>query len=147
MRCYRAGRRQSVKDCDAALNFGDLASPGSRGLIRDYEALGKPLVWVEPGLSRPSHIVVWLREAPYIKRLMIAGNRESRDPRDRGAGRAVSKRRLPISGDSAPSDRVDWLRMAIGPEAARSGDTRDANRRPMLAHPMRLTLEARVSSA
>src|SRR5262245_66068914 len=48
---YRAHRRRCVTDCDAALIFGDLASPGSRGLIRDCRALGKPLVHVHAGLN------------------------------------------------------------------------------------------------
>src|SRR4051794_32052929 len=39
---YRARRRRCVKDCHAALIFGEITSPGSRGLIRDCRALGKP---------------------------------------------------------------------------------------------------------
>jgi hypothetical protein len=85
---YRARRRRCVRDCHAALLFGDIRSPGSKGLKRDCEALGKPLVWVEPGLTTPRQIVGFLAESPYITRLLVAGNRESRDP---GIGERVER--------------------------------------------------------
>jgi hypothetical protein len=52
---YRA-RRRGVKDCDAALIFGEITSPGSRGLIRDCQALGKPWVGIRAGLTTPRMI-------------------------------------------------------------------------------------------
>ena len=73
-------RRRNVADADAALLFGDRTSPGAKGLVTDCERHGRPLVWVQPGVSRPSHIVHWLRETPHVKVLMVAGNRESRAP-------------------------------------------------------------------
>jgi hypothetical protein len=51
-------------------------------------ALTKPLVWVKPGLTTPRHIRGFLADAPYIKRLLIAGNQESRDP---GIGERVER--------------------------------------------------------
>jgi hypothetical protein len=47
-----------------------------------------PLVWVKPGITTPRHILGFLAEAPYITWLMIAGNRESRDP---GIGERVEQ--------------------------------------------------------
>jgi hypothetical protein len=76
-----------VKDCDAALIFGDIASPGSRGLIRNCQALGKPWVHVQAGLTTPRHIAEFIRESR-VSRLMVAGNRESRDP---GIGERVER--------------------------------------------------------
>ena len=77
-----------MKDCDAALIFGDLASPGSRGLIQDCRALGKPWFHVEAGLTTPRQIAESLQAAPYLNRLMVAGNRESRQP---GIGARVER--------------------------------------------------------
>jgi hypothetical protein len=85
---YRARRFRCVKDCDAALLFGDITSPGSQGLNRDCASQGKPCVHIQAGLSRPSHVIGFLREAPYIKRLMIAGDGESPDP---GIGERVER--------------------------------------------------------
>ena len=62
------------------LLFGERTSPGARGLITDCERLGRPLVWVAPGLSRPSHDVGFLRSSPHVRAVMVAGNRESRAP-------------------------------------------------------------------
>ena len=84
---YRARRRRCVKDCDAALIFGDLASPGSRGLIRDCRARGKRGVHVQAGVTTPRHVIEFIRDARVL-RLMIAGNRESRDP---GIGERVER--------------------------------------------------------
>ena len=77
---YPTRRRRNVAEADAVLLFGDRTSPGSRGLITDCERLGRPLVWVAPGLSRPSHVVGFLRSSPHVKAVMVAGNRESRAP-------------------------------------------------------------------
>ena len=42
---------------------------------------GKPVFLVEPHRSiLPSDVVQWLRQNPQIKRLNIAGNRESKNP-------------------------------------------------------------------
>jgi hypothetical protein len=73
-------RRRNVEAGDAALLFGDRTSPRAQGFVTDCERHGRPLVWIQPGVSRPSHIVRWLRETPHVKVLMVAGNRESRAP-------------------------------------------------------------------
>jgi hypothetical protein len=85
-RC-RARRRRCVVDCSATLVFGDITSPGSRGLIRDCRELGKRWVHVEAGLSTPRMISRFLIETR-VSVLMIAGNRESRDP---GIGARVER--------------------------------------------------------
>jgi hypothetical protein len=68
-----------VTDCDAALIFGKLESPGSRGLIRDCRALGKPWVHVLAGLRTPRIIAEDLAQSG-VRVLLVAGNRESRQP-------------------------------------------------------------------
>jgi hypothetical protein len=75
---YAARRRRNVQDADAVLLFGDASSPGSRGLIRDCRERAKGWVNVEPGVETPRMIVEWIRESPYVKTLMVAGNRESK---------------------------------------------------------------------
>jgi hypothetical protein len=85
---YKARRRRCVRDCHAALIFGEITSAGSKGLQRDCEALGKPLVWVEPGLTTPRQILEFISEAPHIKRLPTAGDRESHQP---GIGARVER--------------------------------------------------------
>jgi hypothetical protein len=67
--------------------FGDITTPGSRGLIRDCRALGKPWVHVQPGVTTPRHVAEFIRESR-VSRLLIAGNRESRDP---GIGERVER--------------------------------------------------------
>jgi Circularly permutated YpsA SLOG family len=76
---YRARRRRCVKDSFAALCFGDITSPGSRSLDRDCQALGKQLVYSKSALTTPRHIAEYIRISR-IRILMIAGNRESRQP-------------------------------------------------------------------
>jgi Circularly permutated YpsA SLOG family len=93
-----------VRDCHAALLFGDIRSPGSRGLQRDCEALGKPLVWVKPGLSTPRHIRQFLTESRHITRLLVAGERESRDP---GIGVRVERFLLVVFTSLGPMARQD----------------------------------------
>ncbi len=83
MECEAAGyavrTTRNADECHAALIFGDLSSPGSRCLIKACTRLGKPWVHVEPG-ARPSRIVTWLRECPYVTCILVAGNRESASP-------------------------------------------------------------------
>jgi hypothetical protein len=76
---YRARRRRRVADCSAAQVFGDITSPGSRGLLRDCRELGKRWVHVQAGLSTPRMISRFLIEAR-VSVVMVAGNRESRQP-------------------------------------------------------------------
>jgi hypothetical protein len=69
-----------LRDFHAVLLFGDINSPGSRGLIADCRALARLWVSVKPGLTTPRMIVAWLAETPHVKVLMVGGNRESREP-------------------------------------------------------------------
>jgi len=85
---YRARRRRCVRDCHAALLFGDITSPGSRGLIRDCRALGKPWVHVQDRGTTPRQVVAFLAEAPHVKVPLVAGNREGRNP---GVGEPVER--------------------------------------------------------
>jgi hypothetical protein len=61
------------------LLFGDITSPGGRGLIEDCRRKGKRWVWVKPGLTTPRHIADFIRESR-VRVFMVAGNRESRQP-------------------------------------------------------------------
>lgn len=85
---YSFRRRLNVRDCDGSLLFGDATSPGSRGLIKDCREMGKPLMHVEAGQTRPSQVVAFLDDNPHIKVLLVAGNRESRSP---GIGARVER--------------------------------------------------------
>ena len=76
-----------MKDCDGALIFGDITTPVGRGFIRDCRELGKSWVHVRAGLTTPRHIAEFIRESR-VSRLMIAGNRESREP---GIGERVER--------------------------------------------------------
>ena len=103
--CYRARRPRGVRDCYGALLFGDLASPGSRGLNRDCTLMGKPLVHVQAGLTTPRHIAGFITG---ISSLETHDRREPGEPGpwDRGVSRAVHAGRLQVAGDHAPSDRT-----------------------------------------
>ena len=79
----------NVRRADATIWFGDLSSPGGRLTIRTCELDELPLMLIAYPESRPRAdkasgtvriIRTWLREAPKIKRLNIAGNRESSNP-------------------------------------------------------------------
>jgi hypothetical protein len=69
-----------VRDCHAALLFGDRTSPGSLGLLKDCRALARPWIHVAAGVTRPSHVVEFLRDNPHVGVLLVAGNRESQSP-------------------------------------------------------------------
>jgi hypothetical protein len=56
-------------------------------LTRDRRELGKPWVHVQAGLTTPRHIAGFVRESR-VSRLMIAWNRESREP---GIGERVER--------------------------------------------------------
>jgi hypothetical protein len=56
--------------------------------VTDCERHGKPLVWIQSGVSRPVHVVRWLRETPHVKVLLVAGTCESRVP---GIGERVER--------------------------------------------------------
>jgi hypothetical protein len=68
---------------------------------------GKALVHVQDGLTKPSHVVAFLREFKHVKPLMIGGNRESKSP---GIGDRVERflavvfRRLAEEGLVAAGD-------------------------------------------
>jgi hypothetical protein len=77
---YKARTEQNVRDADAVLWFGDQATPGGKATLRFSQTLGKSIVFVMSGVSRPSMIVEWLRNRGDSVVLMVAGNRESKAP-------------------------------------------------------------------
>src|SRR6185312_3809156 len=58
---YRARRRANAREADAVLIFGDMESPGSRGLIKDCREFGVPWMAVHPGVTTVREVVAWLR--------------------------------------------------------------------------------------
>jgi hypothetical protein len=77
---YAERTRRNVRDSDATVWFGDRTTPGAKATQRACEALGKPIVFVESGVSRPSMVARWLGVHPNISTLNVAGNRESNSP-------------------------------------------------------------------
>jgi hypothetical protein len=84
---YPARRKRNVTDSDASLLFGDAGSHGSRGLLRDAEKAGKPVLNVRRGVTLPGEAVTFLRYHD-VKILNVAGNRESAVP---GIGARVER--------------------------------------------------------
>lgn len=84
---YKYRRQRCVRDCDAAILFGDAGSNGSRGLINDCESWRRRLYIVEGGITTPNDVANWARSWR-VRRLMVAGNRESSSP---GIGERVER--------------------------------------------------------
>jgi hypothetical protein len=82
-RAYAQRTRANVRDSDATLIVGDVASPGSALTRRAAEAEGRPCLVVawRPGHTQPSPDAArrWLAEHRPLT-LNVAGNRESRAP-------------------------------------------------------------------
>jgi len=68
-----AARWRNVRDCDAALLFGDRASAVSRALLEDCLALGRPWVHVGDVGSRRPPVVEYLRSHAEVRVLLVAG--------------------------------------------------------------------------
>jgi Circularly permutated YpsA SLOG family len=80
---------KNVQDSDATLWFGSTDSPGAKTTLEACERLHKPVMLVTPSeVILASDVVEWLRRNPQIKRLDIAGNRESKAP---GTGERVER--------------------------------------------------------
>jgi Circularly permutated YpsA SLOG family len=56
-------------------------SPGAKTTLEACERLHKPVMLVTPNeVVLASDVVAWLRRNPQIKRVNIAGNRQSKNP-------------------------------------------------------------------
>jgi hypothetical protein len=81
---YPARTRLNVAAADAALWFGDPASPGGRLTLSSCRAKGLPFLVVRDWMT-PREVADWLREYVFPGReggvtLLVAGNRESSFP-------------------------------------------------------------------
>jgi hypothetical protein len=86
---YPARTVQNVKDSDGTIWFGTTDTPGAKTTLDACKRLRKPLMLVTPSeVILASDAVEWLRRNPQIKRLNIAGNRESKNP---GIGERVER--------------------------------------------------------
>jgi hypothetical protein len=86
---YPARTVQNVMDSDGTLWFGSTDGPGAETTLEACERLHKPVMLVTPKeVVLASDVVEWLRRNPQIKRLNIAGNRESKNP---GIGQRVER--------------------------------------------------------
>jgi hypothetical protein len=71
--------RANVRDSDSTVWFGNPDSPGGRTTLRACVHSGKPVMEVLDGFTGPSVMASWI-EAPEIRVLNVAGNRESTEP-------------------------------------------------------------------
>jgi Circularly permutated YpsA SLOG family len=86
---YPARTVQNVRESDGTLWFGTTDTPGAKTTLEACERLHKPVMLVTPNeVVLASDVVAWLRRNPQIKRLNIAGNRESKSP---GIGERVER--------------------------------------------------------
>src|SRR5262249_16841251 len=78
---YRVRTEENVRDSDATIWFGSIDTPGAKTTLNALKILGRPQKIIKPNdLIRPSAIASWLGRNPSIRRLNVAGNRESAEP-------------------------------------------------------------------
>jgi Circularly permutated YpsA SLOG family len=86
---YPARTVQNVQDSDGTIWFGTTKTPGAKTTLEACERMRRPVMLVTPSeVILPSDVVRWLRRNPKVKRLNIAGNRESKNP---GIGERVER--------------------------------------------------------
>jgi hypothetical protein len=86
---YPARTVQNVRDSDGTVWFGTTDTPGAKTTLDACKRLRKPVMLVTASeVVLASDVVAWLRRNPDIKRLNIAGNRESNNP---GIGERVER--------------------------------------------------------
>jgi Circularly permutated YpsA SLOG family len=78
---FRLRTEQNVRDSDATLWFGSTDTPGAKTTLNAVAGMNWPRMIVKPGdLIRASAVAAWLARNSGIKRLNVAGNRESKAP-------------------------------------------------------------------
>ena len=86
---YAARTARNVRESDGTLWIGTTGTPGAKTTLEVCELWRKPVMLVTPSdIVLPSDVVAWQRRNPEIKRLNIAGNRESKNP---GIGARVER--------------------------------------------------------
>jgi hypothetical protein len=76
---YAARTRANVRDSDGTVWLGSWNSPGGRATLSACRDLGKPVLIVFRGATKPSQVCAWI-EANGVRMLNVAGNRESKSP-------------------------------------------------------------------
>jgi hypothetical protein len=76
---YPARTRANARDSDATVWLGNPDSPGGRTTLDACERLGRPVLEILDGFTRPSEVAAWI-EAEEVRVLNVAGSRESRAP-------------------------------------------------------------------
>jgi hypothetical protein len=86
---YAARTARNVRESDGTIWFGTTDTPAAKTTLEVCELWRKPVLLVTPSeVVLPSDVVQWLRQNPQIKRLNMAGNRESKSP---GIGERVER--------------------------------------------------------
>jgi Circularly permutated YpsA SLOG family len=86
---YRLRTEQNVRDSDATIWFGTIDTPGAIATLNAIKVMGRPSkVILTDAMVLPSEIADWLSRNHAIKRLNVAGNRESMAP---GSGARVEQ--------------------------------------------------------
>jgi hypothetical protein len=86
---YPTTTERNVRDSDGTVWFGPTDTPGAKTTLDACNRFKRPLMLVEPHRSiLPADVVIWLRRNSQIKRLNIAGSRESEN---RGVGKRVER--------------------------------------------------------
>jgi hypothetical protein len=86
---YAARTARNVRESDGTIWFGTTNTPRVKTTLEACELWHKPVLLVTPSeVVLPSDVVQWLRQNPQIKRLNIAGTRESKSP---GIGARVER--------------------------------------------------------
>jgi hypothetical protein len=105
---YRARTFRNVQESDGLIWFGSTDSAGAKATLEACELWHKPILLVTPSeVILPSDVVQWLRQNPQIKRLNIAGNRESKSP---GIGLRVERFLVVVFRRLVQSEQESQLR-------------------------------------
>jgi hypothetical protein len=105
---YRVRTEENVRDSDATIWFGSIDTPGARTTLSAIKILGRPQQIIKPNdLIRPSAIASWLARNPSIRRLNVAGNRESIEP---GIGDRVERFLTQMMGQLVPQPSQPYCR-------------------------------------
>jgi hypothetical protein len=86
---YSARTVQNVQDSDGTIWFGTTDTPGAKTTLDACKRFKRPVMLITPSdVVLASDVIAWLRRNPQIKRLNVAGNRESKNP---GIGERVER--------------------------------------------------------
>jgi hypothetical protein len=108
---YRVRTEENVRDSDATIWFGSIDTPGAKTTLNALKILARPQKIIKPNdLIRPSAIASWLARNPSIRRLNVAGNRESVEP---GIGDRVERFLAQLIGQLMQQSSQPYCRESI----------------------------------